>query len=87
VQYGKNCGKESNAAQDKVECFIGLETHGRMLFHKCGSTLTGLKHFWLTNTSFWLLLAIQNVAHMTNSAVFSVHGTEECCLEKNRLFV
>jgi len=36
-----------------------------------------LKHFWSANSSFWILLAIQNVTHVTNSAVFS----EECCME------
>jgi len=41
------------------------------ILHECGGALTGLKHFWSTNTSFWLLFAIQNVTHVTNSAVFS----------------
>jgi len=27
--------------------------------------------FWSTNSSFWLLLAIQSVTHVTNSTVFS----------------
>jgi len=38
-----------------------------------------LKHFWLTNGLFWLLLAIQNVMHMINSAVFSI-CTEHWCI-------
>jgi len=44
-----------------------------MLFilHECDGALTGLKHFWLTNSSFWLLLVIQNAMHVTKSAVFS----------------
>jgi len=36
-----------------------------------GGALTGLKYFWSTNNSFWILLSIQNVNHVTNSAVFS----------------
>jgi len=49
------------------------------------------KHFWLTNSSFWLLLVIQNVTHMTSSAVFSVCSVvfpKEYCMEnKVLLFV
>jgi len=45
-----------------------LYWHTRVLFfilHKRGSALTSLKHFWSINSSFWLLLAIQIVIHMT----------------------
>jgi len=44
------------------------------VFFSYGGALTGLKHFWSTNTLFWLLLVIQNVAHVTSSAVFSVRS-------------
>jgi len=51
-------------------CYIGVEAHARVLFffilHEHGS------HFWLTNNLFWLLLVVQNVVHLTNSAVFSI---------------
>jgi len=52
--------------------------------HKHGSALTGLKDFCLKNSLFWLLLATQNVTHVTNSAVISVHSvvfSEGCCME------
>jgi len=44
------------------------------ILHKHGSALTKA---YLVNkycSSFWLLLMIQNVMHMTNSAVFSVRS-------------
>jgi len=67
--------------QHKAKPSAVLGTHTRVLFfilHKCGGALTGLKHFWSTNSLFWLLLVIQNVMH---SAVFSIRSAvfaEEC---------
>jgi len=33
------------------------------ILYERGSGVTNLKHFWSTNHSFWLLLAIQNWLH------------------------
>jgi len=56
-KIAQGCGQETNTVQGEAECCIGLETHALAIFffilHECGSTLTGLKHFWSTNYSFW----------------------------------
>jgi len=48
-------GQGTNAAQ--VSSVLGSRPMPEC--YKCGSTLTGLKHFWSTNSSFWQLLVIR----------------------------
>jgi len=67
MQYGKKiaCGRGRETLQPSVVLgsrptlfFFILHNRGG------GGVLTGLKHFWLTNSSLWLLLAVQNRLHM-----------------------
>jgi len=79
-------GKRLIQHKVKLSAVLGLRPTPECYFflpHERGSALTGLKHFWSTNSSFGLLLVIQNVTHMTNSAVFSIRiavFSEEYCM-------
>jgi len=65
VQYRKNSmrvweGDQYSTKQSRV-LYWAQDSHQSAIFilHKHGGALTGLKHFWSTNSSLWLLLAIQ----------------------------
>jgi len=54
------------------------------MLHERGGALTGLKHFWSTNSFFGYFSQFKNVMHVNNSAAFSIRSavfSEECCME------
>jgi len=50
----------------------------------CGGALTGLKHLWLTNCLFWLLLEIQKIGYARDQQCCIFHM--QCCIFQRVLY-